>query len=145
MSEEEKGYEVIDKRRVRADAPDSDGPAPEPPDESPEIETFAEASCDETVESEGPSEETPPAMPPIDVYTLLMSFIGMLGAQAWQWMGLVTDPSTGKIEKDLVQAKVAIDSIAALATQLDGKISDADSKELQSMLSDLRINFVRQS
>ncbi len=128
MTDEEKGYEIIDKRASAQDGAEK----------SPEEEPAAEA---DTPESEQPGD----GLPPVDVFTLLASFIGMLGAQAWQWMGLVKNPSTGNIEKDLAQAKVAIDAIAALAAQLEGKISAAEAEELKAMISDLRINFVRQS
>ena len=127
MSEEEKGNEVTDEPAVEPDDTDREGEAPAEQAEEPSLEDIAGG------------------LPPIDVYSLLGSFLGLLGAQAWQWMGLVKDPSTGKIEKDLVQAKIAIDAVAALAAQLEGKVSASESGELQAMLSDLRINFVRQS
>lgn len=125
-------------------------------EDAKEVEMTAESEAepnDAVREGEAPSE--PPGepsmqdmaagLPPVDVYSLLRTFIGMLGAQSWQWMGLVKDPSTDKIEKDLEQAKIAIDAIAALAAQLEGKVSESESAELKAMLSDLRINFVRQS
>jgi hypothetical protein len=123
--DEEKGYEVIDKRKVK------DG----------EVQPEAETPKPEEIE---PNDEF--NMPPVDIYSLLRSFIGMLGMQAWQWIGLVKDPSTGKLEKDLAQAKVAIDTIGLLAKQLDGKVSASEEKELRELISNLQLNYyVQQS
>lgn len=133
MADEEKGYEVIDKRGVK------------PEEASAEAEAPTEAPSEQAPEEEPSLEEEVAGLPPIDVHTLLKSFIGMLGAQAWQYMGLVKNPATGNVEKDMAQAKAAIDAVAALAAQLEGKISAAESEELRGMISDLRINFVRQS
>ena len=126
---EEKGYEIIDKRKVRLD-------------ENGEAQTQPEA---ETQSEEQKATDAGPSLPPVDVYSLLKSFIGILGSQAWQWMGLIKDPVTGNIEKDLAQAKVAIDTIAAMAHQLEGKIDPSEQRELKAMVSDLQINFVQQS
>lgn len=128
MSDNEKGYEVHDKRKLTID-------------ENGDVTTNSGA---ETQQAEVPTPEDM-RMPDLDVYSLLRSFISMLTMNVWHWMGLMKNPATGEMDKDLTQAKIAIDSIASMATQLEGKISAADQRELQSMLSDLRINFVRQS
>lgn len=121
--EEEKGYEIIDKRGTRG------------------TDTQAESQS----KSESASENESFNLPPVDVYSLIGSFIGMLGMQAWQWIGLVKNPSTGNIEKDLPQAKVAIDAIAALAKQLEGKMDASEEKELRELISNLQLNYVQQS
>lgn len=132
MSEpEEKGYEVKDKRKVRLD-------------ENGEAQITEEAT--EAAENPGEEQEWGEAnLPPMDVYSLLKSFIGMLQIQAWERIGLMKNPITGRLDKDLAQAKVAIDSIAALMDQLQGHLSDEEQQELQALISNLRINFVQQS
>jgi hypothetical protein len=132
-SEEEKGFEVVDKRKVTLD---EDGEVRTHPEveESPEMSAEEQAAVDELKN-----------LPPVDVYSLIRYFIGILSAQVWQWLGLVKSPITGNIERDLDQAKVAIDTISALVGQMSAKISPAEQAELQAMLSDLRINFVQQS
>jgi hypothetical protein len=134
---EDKGYEVIDKRKVRLG---EDGEV----HTEPESEA-AEAQPEEQVEEPQAGQEEIPKLPPVDVHALVKSFIGILGAHAWQWMGLVRNPVTGEVEKDLAQAKVAIDAISALAGQIDSKLDERERGELQAMVSDLRINFVQQS
>ena len=165
-SKEEKGCEVVDKRRVKLDkdgqvsaeaeeetasGADSREHAPMASDEtsasqsSSEAGGQAEAEPKEATTQEQAAGEEKFTLPPVDVYLLLKSFIGLLGAHAWQWMGLVKNPATGQIEKDMAQAKVAIDSISALINQLEGKVDPAEQRELRGMLSDLQVNFVRQS
>lgn len=123
--DEEKGYEVIDKRKVTEDQPQAEPEKPAAEEAVPEHEPFN--------------------LPPVEIYTLLRSFVGMLEMQAWQWIGLVKNPSTGNIEKDLPQAKVAIDTISLLFSQLQGKIDAAEEKDLKELISNLQMNYVQQA
>jgi len=134
MAEEDKGYEIIDKRKVKLD---ENGEAHVQPDQ--EDAQSVEAGPDQGTGLQDAN------LPPVDVYSLLKSFISLLGTHTWQWLGLVKDPMTGRMVQDLAQAKVAIDSIAAMASLLEVKLEDSERRELQAMLSDLRINFVQQS
>ena len=131
MTEEEKEFEVVDKRKVKMDSEGNVIAEPEEP-AKPEAE-------------EQQAQEEFAGFPPVDVYALLGSFIGLLGAHAWQWLGLVKNPVTGNIEQDLVQAKIAIDSISFMMGRLEGKLGPSEQRELQGLLSDLRMNFVQQS
>ena len=127
MTEEDKDFEVVDKRKVKMDSEGNVVAEPEEPKAEPqEQEEFA-------------------GLPPVDVYALLKSFIGLLGAHTWQWLGLVKNPVTGNIEKDLTQAKIAIDSISLMMGQLEAKLDASEQRELQGLLSDLRMNYVQQS
>lgn len=105
----------------------------------------AEVRQEESKPEEQAADEEMAGLPPVDIYSLLKYFIGLLGAQAWQWMGVIKNPMTGQAGKDLPQAKVAIDSISALITQIESKLDESEQRELRNMLSDLRINFVQQS
>ncbi|NIN64511.1 MAG: hypothetical protein GTO63_07375, partial [Anaerolineae bacterium] len=77
-SEDEKEFEVVDKRKVKAG---KDREA------QPEAET--------QVGEEEEAKAGPSGLPPVDVNSLLKSFVGLLGAHAWQWLGLVKNPLTG--------------------------------------------------
>lgn len=127
---EDKGFEVVDKRKVTLD-------------ENGEVRTHPEA--EEPKMTEEQIAEELKNLPPVDVYSMLRYFVGLLSAQTWQWLGLVKNPVTGNLEKDLEQAKVAIDTISALVGQLQPKLNASEQAELQGMLSDLRINYVQQS
>jgi len=140
-AEEQKNYEVIDKRKVKIDADGEVHTAPESSETTPDEEVRSE----ETQAEEASAAEEEFNLPPMDVYSLLKSFVGLLGAHAWQWMGLIKNPVTGQMEKDLAQAKVAIDTISALAHQLEDKLEPSEREELRSLLSNLQINFVQQS
>lgn len=104
-----------------------------------------EVQVEEPKAEEPQVEEDEYKLPPVTVESVLRSFIEVLGVQCWQWMGLLKNPVTGEMNKDLVQAKIAIDTIGMLANQLEGRINEAERSELQVILSDLRINYVRQS
>jgi hypothetical protein len=119
METDEK-MEVTDKRRVHAEA--GAGSA-SPTDETPEEEQM---------------------LPPMDVYGLLKTTISLLSNAAWAWMGLTPSPFTGQMEKDLNQAKIAIDSVAYLAGQVESHLGDAERREMQNVVSMLRVNYVQQ-
>ncbi|NIM05979.1 MAG: DUF1844 domain-containing protein [Armatimonadetes bacterium] len=68
----------------------------------------------------------------------------LLHSYAWQSMGLVANPVTGKTDKDLEQAQVAIDAVSYLAGQLETKLKGEELRQLHAMVSDLQLNFVQQ-
>jgi hypothetical protein len=114
--------EVTDKRRVNADG------APHEPAAS------EQASAD----------EDGPPMPPMDVYGLLKTTISLLSNGAWAWMGLTPSPFTGEMERDLAQAKIAIDSVTYLVSQIEAHTDEASRREMQNVVSMLRVNYVQQ-
>lgn len=85
------------------------------------------------------------AQGPSDVWELLTVFLGLLSEMAWRKMGLLIDPKSGKIEKDMAQAKVAIDTVGFIVEKLEVKLSDQEIRELRTLLSNLQLNFVTQS
>jgi len=82
---------------------------------------------------------------PLDVYALLRVMIAQLSAAAWQKMGLQPDPFTNALHRDTEQARVAIDCVGLIAEKLLPQLHGQEGRDLQSMLTDLRLNFVRQS
>lgn len=104
---------------------------PRPAEEAPQAETQAEK----------PSEQ----IPAVDAYGVLRLCIGLLSAQAWQCLGLVADPASGEAKKDLEQARLCIDSVAALVERLSPGVELAERRELENLVSNLRLNFVTQS
>jgi hypothetical protein len=60
-------------------------------------------------------------------------------------MGLVVDPTTKQLAKDLPQAQLAIDCLASLIGHLAPFAEHGEREHLEGMLADLRINYVRQS
>jgi len=133
-NEQEKGFEVIDKR-VRDKEPDNKEPEKEEPKAEPKAESKTEAEQEET------GQETATG----DVYSLIQWMILMLTESAWQWMGLRTNTVTKKIQQDFTQAKTAIDSIVYLVDQISPHVSEEQRNAYRTLISDLRVNFVQKS
>jgi uncharacterized protein YbgA (DUF1722 family) len=52
---------------------------------------------------------------------------------------------SGKIHRDLSEAKVAIDLTTHLAGFLEPKLDEEDKRRIHNLIRDLRTNFVQQS
>jgi hypothetical protein len=136
---EDEGFEVVDKRRVNA------GNTPQEVDE-PGGEAAAE-----TPEATSSSAETPgsagrePTLPPLTAQEMIGLYIGQLQEIAWSRMGLTPNPTSGTIERDLADARLAIDCAADLVGRIMPLVDAATRRELETMLANLRLNFVQQS
>lgn len=131
-NEEEKGFEVVDKRAKREEQATEDPAAEEA--QEPTEEQAAEEQEPEMGEEAGVG----------DVYSLVQWMILMLTESAWQWMGLHMNPITKKVEKDMAQAKVAVDSVVFLIDQVIPHVSEEQRRAYRALVNDLRINFVQQ-
>ena len=76
---------------------------------------------------------------------LLTSFLSLMAMKAWEGMGLVANPMTGKTEKNLGDARLAIDAYAAILELLRPRVDDAARREMDNALTMLRVNFVDKS
>ena len=56
-----------------------------------------------------------------DLPVLFVWFISMLSGKAWEYLGLIMNPETKEINKDLKKAKIAIDTVAFLDNQIKGR------------------------
>jgi hypothetical protein len=81
---------------------------------------------------------------PVLVKDILLMTIFSLEGKAWAYLGLTAHPETQKLEKDLNQARLAIDSIDAIYKILEPSLTDEEKKEIQVSLTNLRLNFVRE-
>ncbi len=81
--------------------------------------------------------------PEIDIqfYQLILS----LQAQAWQSLGKVASPQTGKVERSMEQAKFAIDMLDMLQRKTKGNVSEDEAKLLEHAIYELRMNYVEES
>ena len=147
--DEDKTYEVKDKRRVNPDGSLKDDSAEEAVAEPAEEAARAEPEQPEV----GKAEEQPAAetaqeeanLPPPDVYAMLGFVVGLMADTAWQLMGIRLAPGQKETVKDLAQAKVAIDTIAFIADKLQPVLNEEERKGIRGVISDLQINFVRMS
>lgn len=94
---------------------------------------------DDAAPAPGPEAESLP-----DVMTLVGTFLSLLAARAWQAMGLVPDPATKQVERNLDDAQLAIDAAAALAEVIRPRVGDRERREIEALITNLRLNFVEQ-
>ena len=81
----------------------------------------------------------------IDVYQLLAEVVQTFAEVGWVKMGLHADPISGKVDRDLTQAKVAIDVATQCVQALEPQLDDDDRRRLNSLLRDLRINYIQRA
>ena len=131
MPDSEESFEFVDKRRSSGEAV-PDEPAQETDDRSaaagePESATHGEPH------------------PRLAAADRLLMCIDILHQGAWIALGLVTDPVTNQVQKDLGEARVLIDATAALAEHAEGFVDEPVKRELRNLVATLRMNFVNQS
>ena len=72
-----------------------------------------------------------------------LTVISMFSASAYQSMGKLANPMTGKSERNLEAAQGFID-ILIMLKKTDGNLSSEESKILESSIADLELNFVQE-
>ena len=82
---------------------------------------------------------------PKDTYGLVKQIIASLGKQAWINLGMQVNPLTQKVEKDLKQAKLAIDCTTSLCEIMKQYSSPKEKIELDTLVQNLQLNFVQQN
>ncbi len=132
--EEEQGFTFVDKRGTTE-------PEANSAEEPIEAAEQPEPDADETEVEAGP---TGPRHR-LTVRDRFLMCIDILHQGAWIGMGLVPDPATGQMERDLAGAREAIDAVVFLAERVKDQIDDSTQRELQNLVNDLRLNYVRQA
>lgn len=136
MSEEESGFTFVDKRR-NADDADSATSSPEP--------NAAETAIPDPPTTEAEQNVTPSAdHPGLTMQVRLLMCIDILQQGAWIALGLIADPTTGEIQAELEQAKMAIDGVKFLAEKVERQLDDTTRRDLKNLVNDLQVNFVQQ-
>ena len=135
QQEQEPSFQKVDKRH-------SAEQESEPADEQ---ETEAEAPAEQPVDQE--TEETVPEVPlqALDVYDTLRFMVSLLIQQAWVSLGIQKAPGAEEVEHDLPQAKVAIDTLEFVIDKLAPDLESQERAELDSVLSNLQINYVKRA
>ena len=70
-------------------------------------------------------------------------FITTLTLQASIALGQIANPSTGKTEKDLIQAKFLIDTLSMLKEKTAGNLTEQESKLLETSVYELQLKYVQ--
>jgi len=76
---------------------------------------------------------------------LFINLIMIFKSAAMQQMGKVINPLTGKVERNLEQARFSIDTIAMLKDKTEGNVTADLGNLMDSVLLELRMNFVEET
>ena len=71
-----------------------------------------------------------------------VNYITSLGFQALIFMGQIPNPMTNETEKNLIQAKFIIDTLAMLKEKTNGNLSDQENNLLESSIAELQLKYV---
>lgn len=76
---------------------------------------------------------------------LFLNLVAMLSTLALQQMGKLTNPITGKPERDLERARDTIDTLEVLRAKTQGNLSESEKGHLDSIILGLQMNYVDES
>lgn len=74
--------------------------------------------------------------------TMFLQLILQFQTAAMIGMGKIKNPVTDKIERDMEQARYAIDMLDMIKIRTKGNIDSDEEKFLEQILKDLKLNFV---
>lgn len=75
---------------------------------------------------------------------LFIQLLYIFHASAMQAMGKIKSPISGNIEKNMDQAKQAIEMLEMLKEKTTNNLSETLSNALDNFLSELRLNYVEE-
>lgn len=137
-------------KRVQPEPPPQasfDADLPEQPDEYPEGDEFDEMPEEPLDTPRGPQPSrgagrgTPFSMRPIE---LTHSLLGLLVQKAYVSLGLMPNPETGRMKRDLEDAGESIELLEVLLKHFSGKWQVPGMEaELQNQLTNLRLQYAR--
>ncbi len=81
----------------------------------------------------------------LETRDILIWTLSVLAAKAWEGMGLVPNPGSGTVAKNLDGARLAIDAYAAVFVLVREGIDESPRREMETLLTNLRVNFVEKS
>ncbi len=90
--------------------------------------------------SEEKKKPNPPDMDAIRFYSL----VTMFASSAYQAMGKLSNPLTGKVERNLDSAQGFIDILGMLEKKTKGNLAKEEEDLLSQTITDLRMNFIRE-
>ena len=155
MSEEQPNFKVTDRRLFNADG----SPRDLPPEEKPEPQVAAEPQAaaasaparEEHTQTSEPTAETAPE--PEEEFTAeeiaaardptsFVSFIMSIASNAASALGMMEHPVTHQREVDVELGKHWIDILGMLEKKTAGNLTSQEKRMLESLLSDLRMQYV---
>lgn len=76
---------------------------------------------------------------------MFLELLYIFHASAMQAMGKIKNPISGKTEKNMDQARHAIDMLEMLKEKTNGNLSDELNRALETFLSEMRLNFIEET
>ncbi|HOX28077.1 MAG TPA: DUF1844 domain-containing protein [bacterium] len=83
--------------------------------------------------------------PEPEIEDIVKFCFNILQGQVFVRMGLIANPVSGQITKDLAQAKLGIDFCSTLIDAVEGSVDGDLIRQLRAAVSEMQINFVNQS
>ena len=71
----------------------------------------------------------------------LFQLVLSLQMAAMQNMGKIMSPVTGKVERNLEQARISIDMLSMFSEKTKGNLNEEENRFLSNILHELRLNF----
>ena len=102
----------------------------------PDAPQASDAAEESQPEAQAPPEQS--QMPPAS-FELLVT---MFASEAMTGLGQIPHPLTGKVERDLAQARYAIDMLDILAEKTNGNLTPEEDTGLKSLVHQLRMVFL---
>jgi hypothetical protein len=133
MPEDKKGYTINDQRFSAPEGKESDIQTEKDPKDPLSCEKPNNKSA-----NSGDMDES--KLPEINFMTFVMS----LNASAMVHLGMIEDPGSGEISKNLTLGKQTIDILGILEQKTKGNLSRDEENMLKDILYDLRILYVKE-
>lgn len=87
-------------------------------------------------------EERGRAEEPVSKRDLFLALVQSFQSAAMQQMGKIMNPFSGKIERDMSQAKLSIEMLEMLKERTAGNLTSEEARLLEHILTELRLNYV---
>ncbi len=76
---------------------------------------------------------------------LFTQLLYLFYSSAMMSMGKLKNPASDQVERNMEQAKQSIDILELIRTKTKNNLTEEQSRTLDSLLTDLRLNFVDES
>lgn len=141
---------IEDKRVSREEGPvDTPEPKQEEPahqapqaDESSKGKPATEPTRKEPADGEVAAEGGAPNLFDIGIEGFIQYNLSVIAQFAYLYMGLVVNPSSGLLARDLTRAKLCIDVFEFLIDKIRELLPVQEREELNRFASDLKLNFI---
>ena len=76
---------------------------------------------------------------------MFLELLYIFHASAMQAMGKIKHPMTGKTEKNMEQARHAVDMLEMIKEKTNGNLNEELNRALDTFLSEMRLNYVEET